>query len=113
MVTLGTDEAAAHSSRQISVSRQCGVFFASEVITYVNNGEALRDIAGGLCDAAARIVTFLARRFGIGNRYIVTGEAASTREVIELACSHIGGDYQDPALYASHRSCWRRTPGGS
>ena len=88
------DEEAARSSKQVSISSQCGVFVESEVITHVNNGERPEDIAAGLCDAVARIVTSQARRFGTANRYTFTGGVAKVKTVVDLIRKRLDGEYQ-------------------
>jgi len=88
------DEHAARASRDTPLSSQCGVFVESEVITHVNNGERPEDIAAGLCDAVARIVTSQARRFGTANRYTFTGGVAKVKTVVDLIRKRLDGEYQ-------------------
>lgn len=88
------DEAASQATKRVPIGSQCGVFVESEVITHVNNGEKPQDIVAGLCDAAARIVTSQARRFGMGSRYTFTGGVAKVKTVVDLIQKRLDGEYQ-------------------
>jgi len=99
------DSAAARSTRPAPISTQCGVFVESEVVTHINAGETPEDIAAGLCEAAARIISAQARRFGLGSRYTLTGGVARLQAVVERVQQHLDGLYQpfpqDPKLAAA------------
>ena len=45
------DSVAEKSRKKVPVSTQCAVFAESEVISYVNLGEAVPDIIAGVCDS--------------------------------------------------------------
>lgn len=64
------------SERPTTITSQCSVFAESEVITQLNEGEDLANIACGINLAIARRLAGLARRVGVVPRVVVTGGCA-------------------------------------
>ena len=98
----GIDETAAGAKKPVHISSQCGVFAESEVISHVNAGEDAADIVAGLCDAVASIVVAQARKFGVDEKYTLTGGVARIDSITRVIREKLGGTYyqfpHDPRL---------------
>lgn len=66
-------ELALKSEKPASISRQCGIFAESEVISLINRGMDIHDIAAGINLAVARRLFAMGNRIGIQAELAVTG----------------------------------------
>lgn len=100
------DETARRATKKISVSTQCAVFAESEIISHVNQGEAVPDIIAGVCESMARIVVSQALRFGPVKGFTITGGVARFRSVTGVLQERLNGQYYpfplDPRLAAAY-----------
>ncbi len=87
------DQVAAQAQKRISLSTQCAVFAESEVISYVNKGEAPADIIAGVCESVAMIVVSQALRFGPPENYTLTGGVMRLVTVSEIIKERLGGTF--------------------
>ncbi len=88
------DETVARAEKKITVSTQCAVFAESEIISYVNQGEAIADIIAGVCESTARIIISQALRFGPVGSYTVTGGVARFSSIIKIIEEKLPGCYR-------------------
>ncbi|PKN44632.1 MAG: hypothetical protein CVU59_11185 [Deltaproteobacteria bacterium HGW-Deltaproteobacteria-17] len=89
------DEVVTRSTKKVPISSQCGVFVESEVITHVNEGEAVPDIVAGLCESVAKIIISQALKFGMLEDYTLTGGVAALKAVTGRATPRINGNYRE------------------
>jgi predicted CoA-substrate-specific enzyme activase len=86
----------------VSISNQCAVFAESEAISHVNENETPADILAGICQAVANIVAAQCRRFGLADRYTITGGVARFRAVTDRLGDKLSGAHRrfpfDPRL---------------
>lgn len=87
------DQVAAQAQKRISLSTQCAVFAESEVISYVNNGEAPADIIASVCESVAMIVISQALRFGPPENYTLIGGVMRLVTVSEVIKERLGGTF--------------------
>lgn len=87
------DETVGQAAKKITVSTQCAVFAESEIISHVNQGEAVPDILAGVCDSMARIVISQALRFGPVERYTITGGVARLSSIAKVLQERLHGQY--------------------
>lgn len=74
---------ALQSNHPVSISKQCGIFAESEVISLLNRGVNIQDIAAGVHEAVARRLLALSGKTGIYPDLVITGGCAKNRA---LAC---------------------------
>ncbi|NLI69514.1 MAG: hypothetical protein GX364_01425 [Firmicutes bacterium] len=100
------DSTIGEATKRISVSTQCAVFAESEIISYVNQGEAVPNILAGVCDAMARIIVSQAMRVGPVDSFTVTGGVARVNSIIRVLEERLKGKYQsfpiDPQLAVAY-----------
>jgi (R)-2-hydroxyacyl-CoA dehydratese activating ATPase len=70
------------SSQPAQITSQCSVFAESEVITLLNEGVDVRDIAAGINEAIAARLASLARKVGVEPEVAVSGGCAKNRGLI-------------------------------
>jgi len=70
------------SERPTTITSQCSVFAESEVITQLNEGEDLANIACGINLAMSKRLAALARRVGVVPRVVVTGGCAKNQGLV-------------------------------
>ncbi len=87
------DDMSSRATKIVPISNQCGVFAESEVITYVNSGEAPENIVAGLCEAVANIVAAQARKIGGTGPYTLTGGVVRINRVINRITEKINAAY--------------------
>ena len=101
----GLDSAALGAPRAAQVSDQCGVFVESEGGSLLNGGEPPGNIAAGLCEAVARIVSAQARRQGKARTFTVTGGVGRLSAVTACVADTLEAEFQpfpgDPGLAAA------------
>ncbi|MBW1710874.1 MAG: hypothetical protein JRJ73_13500 [Deltaproteobacteria bacterium] len=78
------------SKAPVSITSQCGVFAESEVITYVNEGQARADIAAGISRSVASKVSSLARRIGLTEQVAFIGGVAKNSGVVNDVETELG-----------------------
>ncbi len=100
------DETIGKAAKKIQVSTQCAVFAESEIISYVNQGEAVPDIIAGVCDSMARIIVSQALRMGKVNNYTVTGGVGRIKTTVKVLDERLDGNYTpfpvDPGLAVAY-----------
>jgi (R)-2-hydroxyacyl-CoA dehydratese activating ATPase len=64
------------STKRLSLSNQCVVFAETEVVSLINEGEAIPDIIGGLNRSLSGRVAALAKSIGIEDDIVFTGGVA-------------------------------------
>lgn len=89
------------SNWPVSISNQCTVFAETEVVSLLNNGKAIVDIACGLVRAMAHRIASLARGIGLEPDITMSGGVAKNRgmfsaleEVLGLEVKRLDGDPQ-------------------
>ncbi|MFW6125711.1 MAG: acyl-CoA dehydratase activase [Chloroflexota bacterium] len=70
------------AKKQLTISSQCSVFAESEVITLVNEGEDLADIANGIHESVASRVLTLVRRVGARKDITFAGGCAKNAGLV-------------------------------
>lgn len=70
------------SERPAQITSQCSVFAESEVITLLNEGAKIEDIAAGINEAIASRLATLARKVGVEGEVSVSGGCAKNRGLI-------------------------------
>ncbi|MDI6872881.1 acyl-CoA dehydratase activase [Candidatus Solincola sp.] len=70
------------SVKPAQITSQCSVFAESEVITLLNEGVALEDIAAGINEAIASRLAVLVRKVGLEGEASVSGGCAKNRGLI-------------------------------
>lgn len=97
------------------ISKQCGIFAESEVISLLNKGEDISNISAGLHNSVARRILSLANRIGIEETVTVTGGCArndalvrSLEDVLQLKVTRLPVNPQiigalGAALYAKEK----------
>lgn len=100
------DETINKAEKKISVSTQCAVFAESEIISHVNQGEAVPDIIAGVCDAMAKIIVSQALRIGPVNSFTVTGGVGRINSIVEFLKERLKGEFcpfpVDPQLAVAY-----------
>lgn len=94
-------ELALASQGPISISNQCTVFAETEVVSLLNNGKAIPDIACGLVRAMAHRIASLAKGIGLEPDIAMSGGVAKNRgmftaleEVLGIEIKRLHGDPQ-------------------
>lgn len=81
---------ALRSQKPAEISSQCSVFAESEVITLLNEGYELSDIAAGIHRSIAGRLVALVRRIGFEEKLIMTGGGAKNAGLIKAVEEKIG-----------------------
>jgi predicted CoA-substrate-specific enzyme activase len=94
-------ELALASKEPVSISNQCTVFAETEVVSLLNNGKAIPDIACGLVRAMAHRIASLAKGIGLEPDVTMSGGVAKNRgmfsaleEVLGVEIKRLDGDPQ-------------------
>jgi (R)-2-hydroxyacyl-CoA dehydratese activating ATPase len=102
----GFDRTVSCAVKKVTVSTQCAVFAESEIISHVNQGEAVADIIAGVCESTARIIISQALRFGPVQQYTLTGGVAAFTSITNILQERLPGKYCafpiDPRLAAAY-----------
>ena len=75
-------EFAMQADKPCTISKQCGIFAESEVISLLNAGQDISNISAGLHNSVTRRVLSLANRVGIEPAVTVTGGCAKNEALI-------------------------------
>ncbi len=75
-------ELSLQSSQPAQITSQCSVFAESEVITLLNEGADIRDIAAGINEAIAARLASLVRKVGVEPQVSVSGGCAKNKGLI-------------------------------
>lgn len=67
-----------------AITKQCSVFAESEVITLINAGTSVEDIAAGLTDSIARRLLAMIYRIGADEDIVLTGGCAKNKGLIKM-----------------------------
>ena len=98
---LGLEELAAlsESSRNPArITSQCSVFAESEVITLLNEGTGLEDIAAGINEAIAARLSSLTRKVGPEGKVVVTGGCAKNPGLLKALGQKLGMEISVPKM---------------
>ena len=94
-------ELALASQKPVSISNQCTVFAETEVVSLLNNGKAIPDIASGLVRAMAHRIAALAKSIGLELDITMSGGVAKNQgmfsaleEVLGVEIKRLEGDPQ-------------------
>jgi predicted CoA-substrate-specific enzyme activase len=94
-------ELALASKDPVSITNQCTVFAETEVVSLLNNGRALPDIAGGLVRALAHRIASLAKGIELEADITMSGGVAKNRgvfaaleEILGVELKRLEGDPQ-------------------
>ena len=71
------------SQKPVYISGQCAVFGESEIVSHINDGAAVADIAAGLANSVASGVVTMARRLGVEQNLVFSGGLAKNRAIVE------------------------------
>lgn len=96
------------ATKRIDISNQCVVFAESEVISHVNEGEAVADITAGVNGSIAGRLATMASRVGIQEDVCVTGGVAKNvgmvkrlSEILEKEIKTVPPDPQIAAAFGA------------
>jgi len=78
------------SSEPAQISSQCTVFAESEVITLLNEGVSIEDIAAGINEAIAARLSSLVRKVGLEEEVSVSGGCAKNKGLIMALEKRLG-----------------------
>ncbi len=81
--------------KKIDISNQCVVFAESEVISHVNEGEAVADITSGVNYSIASRLATMANRIGIQDDVCVTGGVAKNTGVVKHLAAILKRDVKE------------------
>lgn len=84
----------ASASKMVEISSQCSVFGESEIVSYLNTGEKIEDIANGINYSIAKRVSTIVMRLGLEEDVIVTGGVAQNSEVIRYLEDMLGTEFK-------------------
>ena len=84
----------ASASKMVEISSQCSVFGESEIVSYLNTGEKIEDIANGINYSIAKRVSTIVMRLGLEEDIIVTGGVAQNPEVIRYLENMLGTEFK-------------------
>lgn len=87
------DEIVTSAAKAVTVSTQCAVFAESEIISYVNRGEAPAAILAGICESTAKIIVSQALRCGAVQQYTISGGVAAFQSIIGILQTRLPGKY--------------------
>lgn len=71
------------SQKPVYISGQCAVFGESEIVSHINDGAVVADIAAGLANSVASGVVTMARRLGAEQTLIFCGGLAKNRAIVD------------------------------
>ena len=71
------------ASERAQISAQCAVFGESEIVSHLNEGEAVSSIASGLAYAIASGAATMLNRIGFEPELVVTGGVAKNSSVVK------------------------------
>jgi predicted CoA-substrate-specific enzyme activase len=86
------------SSQAAQITSQCSVFAESEVITLLNEGAEIEDIAAGINEAIASRLATLARKVGLEEEVAVSGGCAKNRGLIVALGNKLGVEVGNLAI---------------
>jgi predicted CoA-substrate-specific enzyme activase len=91
------------STKKLNLSNQCVIFAETEVVSLINEGEAVADIVQGLNRSLTGRVAALARSIGTEDEVVFTGGVAKNKGVFQalekaLKCKLVPINGHDPQL---------------
>ncbi len=93
------------SKNPVPVTSQCGVFAESEVITYVNDGRDVADIAAGISRSVAGKAASLIRRISVEEKVAMVGGVAKNGGVAGYIEKDLGltlaDNPEDPQIFSA------------
>jgi predicted CoA-substrate-specific enzyme activase len=101
VLEIDLDDLSEYSLRSCNpaqITSQCSVFAESEVITLLNEGVGIEDIAAGINEAIASRLTILVRKIGLDEEVAVSGGCAKNRGLIVALAKRLGVDIKGLAM---------------
>jgi len=86
------------SSNPAQISSQCTVFAESEVITLLNEGVSIEDIAAGINEAIAARLSSLVRKVGLEEEVSVSGGCAKNQGLMHALEKKLGVDVKPMSM---------------
>lgn len=80
---------ALQSDNPVAITKQCSVFAESEVVTQINNGISVFDIASGIHDSIARRIYAMVYKVGLNSDVVLTGGCANNAALIRSLEQHL------------------------
>lgn len=80
---------AVKSHNPANISKQCSVFAESEVVTLINSGVNVEDIAAGIYDSIARRIYSMVNKVGSNPDVVLTGGCAKNEALIKSLEKHL------------------------
>lgn len=74
------------------ISAQCAVFGESEIVTHVNDGTGVPDIAAGIAHSIGRSVATMTRRLGVEPQLVVCGGVAKNQAVVQAVLEELNAE---------------------
>ena len=71
------------------ISAQCAVFGESEIVTHINDGTSVSDIAAGIAHSIGRSVATMTRRLGVEPQLVVCGGVAKNKAVVRAVLEEL------------------------
>lgn len=71
------------------ISAQCAVFGESEIVTHINDGTSVPDIAAGIAHSIGRSVATMTRRLGVEPELVVCGGVAKNEAVVQAVLEEL------------------------
>lgn len=87
-----------HSSSPAQITSQCSVFAESEVITLLNEGVDIQDIAAGINEAIAARLASMVRKVGVEEHVAVSGGCAKNKGLIIALESKLGVEVRESSM---------------
>jgi predicted CoA-substrate-specific enzyme activase len=86
----GLSSLSLQAERPVTISSQCSVFAESEVVTLVNEGVGLPEIAAGLNNATAGRLNSMVRKVGLVEDLTLTGGCAKNEGLVKAVEEKLG-----------------------
>lgn len=91
-------ELSLRSAQPAQITSQCSVFAESEVITLLNEGVEVADIAAGINESISARLASMVRKVGLEEDVSVSGGCAKNRGLIAALENRLGVEVKEPAL---------------
>jgi predicted CoA-substrate-specific enzyme activase len=76
--------------KKLAVTSQCAVFAESEVVSLVNDGESVSDIAGAIFEALSKSITTLCKKIRVKADFVIGGGIANNSRIVETLEDGLG-----------------------
>jgi len=78
------------ADKKLTITSQCAVFAESEVVSLVNDGESVANIAEAIFDSLSKSVTTLCKKVKMKDSLVVGGGLAKNQRIVELLNEDLG-----------------------